>query len=103
MANGLVEVVKNAATAGDLTTLRALVATHGGPAVRLEGDPNELTALHWAAASGNVEAVRFLLAPPVGADPQAARNNTAARGRNAGPCSGVRGAAGRGCRSQCSD
>jgi cytohesin len=75
MANGLPEAVRSAAIAGDVTALRQLVATHGGPAVRLDSDPNELTALHWAAASGNTDAVRFLLAPPVGADPRAARNN----------------------------
>ena len=75
MANELAKAVKDAATAGDMTTLRQLVATHGGPAVRVDGDPEELTALHWASASGNVEAVRFLLAPPVAADPRAARNN----------------------------
>jgi cytohesin len=75
MANGLAETVKHAATTGDVTALRQLVATHGAPAVRLDGDPEELTVLHWAAASGNIEAVRFLLAPPVGADPRAARNN----------------------------
>jgi uncharacterized protein len=75
MANGLAEVVKNTALAGDVAALEQLVATHGGAAVRLDGDPAELTALHWAAASGNVEAVRILLASPVGADPRAARIN----------------------------
>ncbi len=75
VANGLAEMVKNAASAGDVASLEQLVATHGGAAVRLDGDPAELTALHWAAASGNVEVVRNLLASPVGADPCAARNN----------------------------
>jgi ankyrin repeat protein len=75
MADELVETVKKAATAGDVAALKQLVAAHGGPAVRLDGDPAELTALHWAAASGSLEAVRFLLAIPVEADPRAARNN----------------------------
>lgn len=75
MTGGTAEAVKNAAVAGDVAALKQLVATHGGPAVRADGDPAELTALHWAAASGNVEAVQFLLAPPVGADSRAARNN----------------------------
>jgi cytohesin len=75
MADELAEAVKKAAMAGDVAALRQLVAAHGGPAVRLDGDPAELTALHWAAASGSLEAVRFLLASPVGADPRAARNN----------------------------
>jgi cytohesin len=75
MADELAEAVKKAAMTGDVAALRQLVATHGGPAVRLDGDSAELTALHWAAASGSIEAVRFLLAPPVGADPRATRNN----------------------------
>lgn len=69
------EAVKKAAIAGDVAALTQLVAAHGGRAVRMDGDPMELTALHWAAASGSVEAVRFLLAPSVEADPQAARGN----------------------------
>lgn len=44
-------------------------------AVRLDGDLTELTTLHWAAASGSVEVVRFLLSPSVGADARAGRNN----------------------------
>jgi uncharacterized protein len=75
MGDELAAAVKKAATAGDLAALRQLVAAHGGSAIRLDADPAELTALHWAAASGSPEAVRFLLAPPVGADPRAARNN----------------------------
>jgi hypothetical protein len=46
MADELAEAVKKAATAGDIAALRQLVAAHGGPAVRLDGDPAELTALH---------------------------------------------------------
>ncbi len=75
MTNELVDAVKTAAASGDVTALRGLVATHGGPAIRLDNNPEELTALHWAAASGNVEAVRFLLGVPVEADPRAARMN----------------------------
>lgn len=69
------EAVQQAAMAGDVAALEKLVATHGGAAIRLDGDPMELTALHWAAAGGSTEAVRFLLAEPVNADPRAARNN----------------------------
>lgn len=75
MVNGLAEAVKNAAIAGDVAALTQLVATHGGSAVRLDGDPGELTALHLAAASGKVEAIQFLLATPVEADPGAVRIN----------------------------
>jgi cytohesin len=75
MSGGLTDAVQNAATAGDVAALKHLVATHGAAAVRLDGNPQELTALHWAAASGVVEAVNYLLAPPVQADPRAARTN----------------------------
>jgi uncharacterized protein len=69
------EAVRNAASTGNATVLKELVALHGPLLVRMDGDPAELTALHLASASGNVEAVRFLLAHPVHADPCAARNN----------------------------
>src|SRR5688500_4011195 len=75
MPDELAEAVTKAAVAGDVAAIQQLAATHGGEAIRLDGDPAELTALHWAAASGSVEAVRFLLGPPVGADPRAARGN----------------------------
>ena len=75
MAYELVAAVKKAATAGDVAALAQLLATHGGPALRIDTDPAELTSLHLAAASGSVEAVRLLLAPPVGADARAARIN----------------------------
>jgi hypothetical protein len=75
MADEIDSAVKNAAVAGDVAMLKHLVASHGPAVVRLDGDPSELTALHLASASGNIEAVRLLLAPPVNADPRAARNN----------------------------
>jgi ankyrin repeat protein len=75
MENGLAGAVKDAAIAGDVAALTKLIVAHGGLAVRLDGNPEELTALHWAAASGSVEAVKLLLAPPVNADPGAVRNN----------------------------
>jgi len=71
----LTKAVKEAAIAGDAATLAQLVAIHGGPAIRQDSDPAELTTLHWAAVSGSVEAVRLLLAQPVEADPRAARGN----------------------------
>jgi ankyrin repeat protein len=75
MGDQIADAVEAAAKVGDVETLGRLVADHGGPAIRLDGDPGELTALHWAAASGVVDAVKYLLAPPVLADPRAARNN----------------------------
>lgn len=75
MTHELIAAVKKAATAGDVAALTKLLSTHGGSALRLEGNPTDLTSLHLAAASGNVEAVRFLLAPPIGCDPRAARIN----------------------------
>lgn len=59
----------------DIPALAALVEAHGAAAVRLEADPNELTALHVAAAAGRQKVVDYLLSPAVGADPRAARNN----------------------------
>jgi cytohesin len=75
MAHELVADVRKAATAGNVAALAQLLAAHGGPALRIDGDPAELTSLHLAAASGNVEAVRLLLAPPVVSDARAARIN----------------------------
>ena len=75
VSSEIAEALKTAAITGDVAALKQLTDAHGGTIVRLDTDPAELTSLHWAAASGNVEAVRFMLAPPVGADPGAARNN----------------------------
>ena len=75
MANELAEAVKNAAIAGDVAALTQLACTHGGPAVRMDGDPQELSALHLAAAAGQLAAVEYLLSPAVAADPRAARIN----------------------------
>ena len=75
MASNIDEAVKNAALAGDVAAINDLAITHGPARVRLDDDPVELTALHLASAASKIEAVRFLLAPPVAADPCAARNN----------------------------
>ena len=69
------EAVRNAAATGNATALKELMALHGSLLVRLDDDPAEFTSLHLTSASGNVEAVRFLLAVPVQADPCAARKN----------------------------
>ncbi len=69
------EAILHAATTGDVVTLTRLVADHGAAAVRLDGDPEELTALHLAAAAGQLAAVELLLSPAVGSDPRAARIN----------------------------
>jgi len=75
MALEVATAVKEAATAGHVSALAKLLAAHGGAALRMDGVPAELTSLHLAAASGSVEAVRFLLAPPVESDARAARIN----------------------------
>jgi uncharacterized protein len=75
MAGSSTDAVQRAVTAGDVDTLRRRVAAEGPAAVRLDGDPQELTALHLAAAAGQLAAVEYLLSPAVGAEPRAARIN----------------------------
>jgi ankyrin repeat protein len=75
MAAAAKDEILRAATAGDVAALTRLVANHGAAAVRLDGEPEELTALHLAAAAGQLEAVEYLLSPAVGADARAARIN----------------------------
>lgn len=69
------DAVLRAATAGDVEALARVVAVEGAAAVRLDGDSEELTALHLAAAAGQLEAVNYLLSPAVNADARAARLN----------------------------
>jgi ankyrin repeat protein len=75
MAENSGDAIRRAVTAGDVDALRHLVAMLGAAAVRLDDDPEELTALHWAAACGQMAAVDYLLSPAVDADPRAARKN----------------------------
>jgi uncharacterized protein len=75
MAEAAKDAILYAATTGDVAALARLVATEGSAAVRLDDNPEELTALHLAAAAGRLEVVNYLLSPAVGADPRAARIN----------------------------
>jgi ankyrin repeat protein len=75
MEPSLKDQVLRAVTEGDLARLAQFIEAEGPRAVRLDDDPQELTALHWAAAAGQLDMVRFLLSPAVGADPRAARDN----------------------------
>jgi ankyrin repeat protein len=75
MALKLRDLVLQAATKGDVVALARLVDSEGPVAVRLEAEPQELTALHLAAGAGQLEAVNYLLSAAVGADPRAARIN----------------------------
>ena len=69
------DAVFRAATNGDVASLARLAETEGAVAIRLEAEPEELTALHLAAGAGQLEAVNYLLSAAVGADPRAARVN----------------------------
>ena len=69
------ERVIHAAQQGDLESMRALLEELGRETVRADGDPEELTSLHWACSAGNQALVAFLLSDTVGADPGAVRGN----------------------------
>lgn len=73
--NEVVEQVLNAAKRGNTDALRLLAKKHGIDAVRADGDPGTVTALHWAAGSGNEETVLFLLSEEIGSDVNARRGN----------------------------
>jgi cytohesin len=75
MAAGSKDAIVGAIMAGDVEALKQRVAAEGMAVVRLEDNPQELTALHLAAAAGHLALVDFLLSPAVKADPRAARIN----------------------------
>ena len=75
MAGVSKDAVLRAVANDDVAALAQIVIAEGPAAVRLDGDPDELTALHIAAAAGQLAAVNYLLSPTVGADPRAARIN----------------------------
>lgn len=66
--------LKRAIAAGELTTIQGYTVEFGPACLQL-GGADELTALHYAAASGHAELVLYLLAPPINADAGAARGN----------------------------
>ncbi|MDB4324821.1 ankyrin repeat domain-containing protein [bacterium] len=75
MSRTLRETADDACKAGDLELLERLAASRGPEALRLDDDLEELTGLHYAAASGCLDLVRFFLSPAIGSDPTAARGN----------------------------
>ena len=92
MTDQLTAAVKRAAVADDVAALRELVAIHGGSTLRLDGDPTELTALHWAAASGNVRGSKIPVESACGsrsAGRQEQQLHATALSRHAGACSSV--------------
>jgi cytohesin len=84
--------VLEAIQSGDIDSLRALAREHGAAAVWTEGDPDELTSLHLAAAAGHEAVVRFLVSEEIGADVNVLRVNNfsplhaAAMNGHAGVC-----------------
>ena len=73
--NHITEKVIQSAVVGDLAVLRGIAKQHGVTAVKAEGAPDELTAIHVAAAAGREDIVRFSLSGEIGADPRTARDN----------------------------
>jgi len=71
----LQNLIKDALTEDNVSTLSKLVAIHGVPAIRMEDNPDELTTLHWAAAFGALKSVDYLMSNTVQADPRATRGN----------------------------
>jgi ankyrin repeat protein len=67
--------VKRAIAAGDLAAILRYTVDFGPASLQMDDDPDELTALHYAAAAGHKDLVLFLLAPPVNADACATRGN----------------------------
>lgn len=67
----ILQVIKQ----GDLSQLEALVVEHGAEAIRADTNPEELTALHWAAGAGDLKIVRYLMSDAIQADPRATRIN----------------------------
>lgn len=59
---------------GNINGLRKIAQAHGPDILKLNDDPYELAAIHWAASSGNKDLIRFYL-DEVGEDPSLTRNN----------------------------
>jgi len=59
-----IPTVKRAIAAGDLAAIQRYTVEFGPASLQMDDDPDELTALHYAAAAGHEPLVQFLLAPP---------------------------------------
>lgn len=68
-----------AANADDVAALRAVAATHNTRALHGGPNPYILTPLHYAAAAGALNAVRFLASDEIGADINAVSGNNLPR------------------------
>lgn len=75
MKSSLEATILQAIKQGNLSQLEALVEEHGAEAIRADTNPEELTALHWAAGAGDLKIVCYLMSDAIQADPRATRIN----------------------------
>jgi uncharacterized protein len=67
--------ILDAVKRGNLRQLQVLAKVHGAKAIRADTNPQQLTALHIAAAAGHLSVVCYLLSDAIKADPRAKRIN----------------------------
>jgi hypothetical protein len=68
-------LMREAITRGEVQSVKDLLNSVGTYLIRDDDQFDKLTSLHWAAASGSIEMVNFLLGEPVSANPNAVRGN----------------------------
>jgi len=68
-------MVKELVLQGKLDALKDLLESRGVDFVKGNANPKELSSLHWASGTGNLEIVKFFLSPPISEDPNLPRQN----------------------------
>jgi ankyrin repeat protein len=68
-------LIENIILSNDLNQLKILAKEIGYEKIKANSDLEELAAIHWAAATSNIEITRFYLDEPISENPNLARNN----------------------------